>query len=125
MTLKVYTEFIEISFLEGNYSQQKKISNIVLDNAQELIDKVIIYNLEIQAYSSQHKFYETIKTAKDILSILGIKLPKKPSNFDILVELLKTKFKLVGKTTDDLFELSVMTDEYKLATVRNLMRMNV
>jgi len=44
---------------------------------------------------------------------LGVTLPKQPSTFDVLFNLLKTKLKLGGKSYDDLLALPEMTDPVK------------
>lgn len=120
LTLELYVEAAEIARLNGNFQEMEKLANVVLQQATSLLDKVKIYEIKIQAYTIQNQPLEAIKTALSVLKLLDIHFPKKPNKLDILIELGRTKLILAGKQIEDLINLPVMTDPYKLAAIRIL-----
>jgi predicted ATPase/signal transduction histidine kinase/CheY-like chemotaxis protein/tRNA A-37 threonylcarbamoyl transferase component Bud32 len=120
LTLTLYVEAIQVASSQGNFEEMERLASIVLQQATSLLDKVEIYEAKIQAYTTQNKPLEAIATALSVLNLLGISFPNKPTKFNIILELARTKLSLVGKRIEDLIDLPVMTDPYKLAAMRIL-----
>ncbi len=120
LTLALYVEAIQVASSQGNFEEIERLASIVLQQATSLLDKVKVYEAKIQAYTTQNQPLEAIKTALSVLKLLGIRFPKKPTKLNILLELARTKLSLVGKRIEDLIDLPVMTDPYKLAAMRIL-----
>ncbi len=120
LTLALYVEAIQVASSQGNFEEMERLASIVLQQATSLLDKVKVYEAKIQAYTTLNKPLEAISTALSVLKLLGIRFPNKPTKFNILLELAMTKLSLVGKRIEDLINLPVMTDPYKLAAMRIL-----
>jgi predicted ATPase len=120
LTLELYVETVEAAILSGHVEEMEKLADIVLQQATSLLDKVKVYEVKIQAYTAQNQPLEAIDTALSVLKLLGICFPKKPTKLNIFLELVKTKLSLAGKRIEDLIDLPVMTDPYKLAAMRIL-----
>jgi len=120
LTLALYVEAAEAAYLSGNFEEMTRLAEAVLQQAQVLLDKVKIYEVKIQACIAQNKLLEAVKTALQVLKLLGVRLPEKPNKLNILLALLGTKLALVGKRIDDLIELPIMTNPIKLAAMRIL-----
>ncbi|MEG5064417.1 AAA family ATPase [Microcoleus sp. B3-A4] len=120
LTLALYVETVEAAILSGHVEEMEKVADIVLQQATSLLDKVKVYEVKIQAYTAQNQPLEAIDTALSVLKLLGIHFPKKPTKLNIFLELVKTKLSLAGKRIEDLIDLPVMTDPYKLAAMRIL-----
>ncbi|HEY9710709.1 MAG TPA: serine/threonine-protein kinase PknK, partial [Oculatellaceae cyanobacterium] len=120
LTLALYVEAVEVAILSSNFEEMEKLASIVLQQATSLLDKVKVYEVKIQAYTAQTQPLEAIKTALSVLKLLGVRFPKKPTKLDIILELIRTKLSLTGKQIEDLINLPVMTDPYKLAAMRIL-----
>ncbi|MEG5159251.1 AAA family ATPase [Microcoleus sp. AT3-A2] len=120
LTLALYVEIVEAAILSGHVEEMEKLADIVLQQATSLLDKVKVYEVKIQAYTAQNQPLEAIETALSVLKLLGIRFPKKPTKLNIFLELMKTKLSLAGKRIEDLIDLPVMTDPYKLAAMRIL-----
>ncbi|BAY10235.1 AAA family ATPase [Calothrix sp. NIES-2098] len=120
LTLVLYVEAAEVASSCGNFEEMEKLVGIVLQKANSLLDKVKVYQVKIQAYTSQNNPIQAIDTALSVLKMLGIHFPDKPNKIDILLKLIKTKLSLTGKEIEALIELPEMTDPYKLAAMRIL-----
>jgi predicted ATPase len=120
LTLALHVEAAEAAYLNGNFEEMDRLAAVVLQQAKILLDKVNVYEIKIQACTAHNKPLEAVKTALSILRMLGINFPKKPTQIDILLKLVRTKLRLAGKRIEDLIELPEMTDPYKLAAMRIL-----
>jgi len=72
---------------------------------RDLLDKVKVYEIKIQALIAQNKSLEGVKTGLTALRLLGVRFPEKPNKLEIVLALLKTKFILYGKRIEDLIDL--------------------
>ncbi|NER50844.1 MAG: GAF domain-containing protein [Symploca sp. SIO1A3] len=93
---------------------------VVLQQANQLLDKVKVYEVKIQAYIAQNQLTEAMETALAVLQLLGVKFPTQPSKWDIWRGLLATKLALTGKRIEDLVNLPPMRQPDKLAAMRIL-----
>jgi predicted ATPase/serine phosphatase RsbU (regulator of sigma subunit)/tRNA A-37 threonylcarbamoyl transferase component Bud32 len=117
LTLSLYSEAVETSYLNGNYEEMEKIAEIVLKQAKTLLEKVKIYEVKMQTSMAKVQQLEALKIGLEVLNLMGISLPKSPTSLDIQQALLNTNNYLQGKTIDDLLNLPLMTDAEQLATM--------
>lgn len=117
-TLALYVEAAEAAYLCCNFDEMERLASIVLQHALVLLDKVKVYELKIQAAIAQHKSSEGVKTALQVLKLLGVCFPKAPGKLNILLTLVETKLALTGKRIEDLINLPQRTDPLKLAVGR-------
>jgi len=121
ITLLLFTEAAEASYLSGHYDQMESFSSAVFKNAEEVLDKVKIFEIKIQALNAQYKLKEAISTAKHALELLGIKIPKKIDNRHIVMKYIGTRLLIAGKKIEHLSKLPPMKDPSKLAAMRIMM----
>ncbi|MBE9187082.1 AAA family ATPase [Microcoleus sp. LEGE 07076] len=119
-TLALYVEAAEAAYLCGQFDEMERLVPVVLQQGKALLDKVKVYEVKISAYLTQNKPLEAVDTGLTVLKLLGVSLPKKPSQLDILLGLMGTKFALRGKRIEDLINLPEMTAPDKLAAIRIL-----
>ncbi len=124
LSLEIYIEAAEAAYLSGNFSAMEELAEEVLEKGGNLLDKVKVYEIKIQACIAQNKLVEALKIAIQVLKLLGINLPENPTKLDIIVGLLQTKLILAGKKIESLIDLPLMTDPYKLAAMRILYRLS-
>lgn len=115
LTLAIYAEAAETSYLNGNFQEMVELTETVHINAKSILDKVNTYKIKIQAYAAQGKIYEAIDIAVELIKILGKNISKNPNNLRILFKLLKAKIVLRGKSIDDIVKLPLMKNEDYLA----------
>ena len=120
LTLAIYESTAEAEYLNINYEVSKQLVNIVLLQAKNLLNKVNVYELQIQSYTVQNRVFEAVNTGLEVLKLLGIYFPQNPNLLNILVELINTKLRLGLKGIEDLANLPEMTDSNKQAAMRIL-----
>ncbi|MFN6569757.1 AAA family ATPase [Dendronalium sp. ChiSLP03b] len=120
LTLALYVETVAIEYLNTNFERASQLSSVVIKNAKNLLEKIPVYETQIQFYIAQNQMQAAIDTAFDILNILGEPLPEMPEDPSILVQLLDPKTTLSGKSIEELVDLPQMTDSYKIAALQIL-----
>jgi predicted ATPase/signal transduction histidine kinase len=120
LTLNLSVEAAEAAYLYTDFEQMEQLAQAVLQNARTLLDKIKAYEVKIQACYAQNQLLEAVNTALFVLKRLGINLPNKPTELNIILGFLRTKWVLVGKKTDKLIDLPTMTQPEKLAAMHLL-----
>ncbi|MUG97476.1 AAA family ATPase [Scytonema sp. UIC 10036] len=123
LTLALYVETVATEYLNTNFERAKQLSAVVIQNARTLLEKVPVYETQIQYYIAQNQMQAAIDTALETLNLLGEPLPEMPEDFSVLVQLIDPKNILAGKSIEDLADLPQMSDRYKIATLRILVTM--
>jgi len=119
LTLEIFVQAAETAYVCTFYEEMEKYTQVALQKADTLLDKVKVYETKLLAYLGQNKPQETIKTAIEALKLLGIHLPK-PNKINILFSLLRTILSTWGKQPQALIDLPEMTDPNKRAAIRIL-----
>ncbi len=120
MTLVLYEEAAETAFLSGDFDEMQRFVAVVQQQAKTLLDKVKVYELQIQACVAQNKLTEAANTGLQVLKLLGVEFPEKPNPSDIGRGLEETASILSEKKLSDLIDLPQMTDPDKLTALRML-----
>ena len=120
LTLAIYESTAESEYLNINYEDSKKMVDIVLQKAKTLLQKVNVYELQIQSYNAQNRLVESLNTGLEVLKLLGISFPQNPNALNIVAGLINTKLSLGLKRIEDLANLPEMIDPDKQAAMRIL-----
>ncbi|MEG4070772.1 AAA family ATPase [Microcoleus sp. Pol11C2] len=120
LTLAIYESTAESEYLNINYEKSKKLVDIVVEKATSLLEKVNVYQLQIQSYNAQNRFVEALNTGLEVLKLLGIFFPQNPKALNIAAGMINTKLSLGLKRIEDLANLPEMTDPEKQAAMRIL-----
>ncbi|WP_445247626.1 trifunctional serine/threonine-protein kinase/ATP-binding protein/sensor histidine kinase [Microcoleus sp. OTE_8_concoct_300] len=120
LTLALHQEAAEAVFLSGDVEGMQRFVEIVQNCAKTLLDKIKVYELQIQAYIGQNRLLEAVSTGLQALKLLEVEFPSQPSPSDIGQALGETAAILNGLRIEDLIDLPQMTEPYKLATIRLL-----
>jgi predicted ATPase/signal transduction histidine kinase/tRNA A-37 threonylcarbamoyl transferase component Bud32 len=103
LTLTLYLEAIEAAYLNSDFEKSNVLAQVALYRANALLEKVKIYELQIQSYIAQNQMQVAINMGLQVLEMLGVRLEQEPPK-DVIIE--------------NLVELPEMTDPYKLAALR-------
>ncbi len=120
LTLVLYETAAEAAYLAGEFEQMEQIVQIVLAQAKTILEKVKVYEVIIKASGAQNKLIEAVNTALKILYLLGLDIPKNPSQLEIQSEIEKTSANLFQLSSDEIINLPEMTDNEPLAIMRIL-----
>src|SRR6478672_5492357 len=118
LALALHSEAAEAAFLSGDFEGMQRCVEIVQNCAKTLLDKVKVYEVQIQAYISQNKLLEAVNTALQVLKLLGVEFPAEPNPSDIGQALEQTAAILSGTRIEALIDLPQMIDPYKLAAMK-------
>ncbi|MEG4515066.1 AAA family ATPase, partial [Microcoleus sp. F6_B4] len=117
LALMLHELAAENAFLAGEYEQMEHWAEIVLQEAKTLLDRVKIYEIQIQKHTLQHQLLDASALAKQVLSQLGIPLPDSPTQSDIRQGFEDTVNLLAGRAIEELINLPPMTATEPLAAI--------
>ncbi|MEG4440642.1 AAA family ATPase [Microcoleus sp. AT9_B5] len=112
LTLGLYVEAVEAEYLTTNYERSATLAEVVLQQAKTLLERVKVYELQIQFYMAQNQMLKAIDTGLQVLDMLGFSLSNEAGEGGFTVEL---------PSLTDLENIPEMTDPYQLAALRILM----
>ncbi|MEG4866838.1 MULTISPECIES: trifunctional serine/threonine-protein kinase/ATP-binding protein/sensor histidine kinase [unclassified Microcoleus] len=121
LTRDIYIETLEAEYLNINFEQAQHLSDIVLSQSKNLLEKVQVNELKIPFYLQQNQPHLSLELSLQTLQLLGVFLPNKPQKINILLEFIYTKLIIAKQPIPSLATLPLMTDPYKLAAMRILM----
>jgi signal transduction histidine kinase len=106
LTLNLNVEMAEAEYLNTHFAQTEILCQVVLQHAKTLLDKMSVYEVQIQAHIAQNQMFLAIELGLEVLQRLGVSLldsPPENLNFELLSA------------------LPTMTEPMKLAAQRILM----
>jgi predicted ATPase/signal transduction histidine kinase len=121
LTLELYVEAAEAAYLSGDFEVMEHLAEVVLQKANTLLDKAAVYEVKLQAYTSQNQPLKTVNTALQVLNLLGVKFPNNPNQSDVRLALQETQLALVSRHPLELIDLQRMVDSAMLVAMRILM----
>ncbi len=120
LSLALSIAAVEAEYLTVNLERAKHLSKIVLKQANTLLDKVKVYELQILFYITQNKMNEAIDLGINVLKMLGIAIPTEAQKINSEVERLREELQLEVEEIANLANLPEITDPYQLAAIRIL-----
>ncbi|AOY82692.1 trifunctional serine/threonine-protein kinase/ATP-binding protein/sensor histidine kinase [Moorena producens JHB] len=120
LSLSLSIAAVEAEYLTVNLERAKHLSNIVLKQANNFLDKVKVYELQILFYITQNKMNEAIDLGINVLKMLGIAIPTEAQEINTEVYQLREELQLEVEDIANLANLPDITDPYQLAAIRIL-----
>ncbi len=118
LALELHNAATTAAALSGAFDQMETWSSTVLQNAKTALDRVTVYEVKIQSYTSQNRLVEALTIAREALAILDVTFPTSPMPEDIQQAMQATSIALQDRSMDELEYLPAMTDPIKLAVMR-------
>jgi predicted ATPase/signal transduction histidine kinase/tRNA A-37 threonylcarbamoyl transferase component Bud32 len=112
LSLDLYIEAAEAEYLNTHYHQSALLAEIVLKHAVNRLDRVKVYELQMQISLGQNHLVKAIQIGLHALEELGVTLSAIPSDGNWQIELPKL---------EDLDHYPVLSDPERLAGLRLLM----
>ena len=110
LTLNLYVAATEAAYLNADFDSMEQMAELVLQEAQSILDKVKIYQISIAAQTAQGKILEAIAVGRNVLGQLGVELPTEPDEALIGKALQALATQLQDRRIEELANLPVMTD---------------
>ncbi len=120
LTLTLHEAVAEATYLNGDFEKMEKLVDIVLEKGKNLLDKIKVYEIQIQACIAQTKLQEALTIGLSVLEVLGISFPTNITQSDIQEYLQTTKANLRGKNISELINLPLVEYPEKSAELRIL-----
>ncbi|MEH1843171.1 MAG: AAA family ATPase [Nostoc sp.] len=119
LTLEIHKETLELLYLSGQFERVKELSIVIIQQAQDVQDRVKVYELKILSYYAQLQQNESIKIALEFLAELEIYIPRKIDEIEKQISQEKEYLQkeLENKSIEDLAELPNMFALDKLAAI--------
>ncbi len=124
LIMELHLEALESSYINTDFDRAFQLSEIMISRAKNLLQKIKVYELKVVFYFNQNQPQASIDIALEALKMLGVDIPKKPTKFNIVMGLIRTKLAVGNKRIEDLAELPPMTDANKIAAIRILTNMS-
>jgi predicted ATPase/signal transduction histidine kinase len=110
LTLALYEAAVEAAYLNINFAEAQSLADIVLQHTSTLLDRVKIYELQIQMYMAQAEMPQALEAGLLALELLGVDLDRAPALLEIALP-----------TVTAMASMPVMTDPHQLAIQQILM----
>jgi predicted ATPase len=120
LTLNLYVAAAEAAYLNADLEGMEQMAAQVLQNAQTILDKVKIYEIQIAAQTAQSKMLEAIAVGRNALLQLGVELPSEPDEALIGKALQTLASQLQDRQIEELVDLPVMTNPQTQAAMQLL-----
>ena len=112
--IELYLLAAETAFLTKQYEDMERWLEEILNYADTPLLRASVYEIRLQSYISQNRLNDAVDASLYALRLLGVTLPSRPNSVQVLVNLLKTKWVLRGKSFGDLLNLPKMEDPVRL-----------
>ena len=118
LALNLHIQGTTASYLTNHFDEMNRLGEVITQNARSLYDQALVYEVKLNAYLSKDDRVESLKMGLKALSLLGLKYPAKPGIPHVLAAVIKTRFKLIGKSDQDLLDIPITNDPQVITTVR-------
>ncbi len=116
-TLSIYTKRAKLESLTGHHEEADQYFSIILEKTKTILEKVLVYEMQIPLYVGQNKLREALDIGIKALALLGMEFPEV---HDPGPEVMKA-FQLQGeRQIEELINLPNMVIAEKLAMMRIL-----
>ncbi|MEH2288117.1 trifunctional serine/threonine-protein kinase/ATP-binding protein/sensor histidine kinase [Nostoc sp.] len=118
LTRSLYEEAAETAFLNNEFEQMESLIQVVIQQTTTLLDRVKVYEVQLQAYQVQGQPFQAIATGCKLLAQLGVTLPESVTPSDIQQYVVNTLSTLAGRSIEGLVNLPLINDTKALIALR-------
>ncbi|WP_392530440.1 AAA family ATPase [Nostoc sp. C117] len=118
LTRSLYEEAAEAAFLNNQFEEMESLIQVVIEQTTTLLDRVKVYEVQLQAYQVRNQSFKAIATGRELLAQLGVTLPESVTPPDIQQSVVNTLSTLAGRNIEGLVDLPLMNDPKALVALR-------
>ncbi len=123
LALKLHEANAEVAYLTGDFALMETTIEGVLNQARDLLDRVKVHQIKIQAQMAQSHLLEALDTGVQFLELLGLKIPESAQPEELQREIKAIDRAMAEKAIADLAHLPLMEDGTQLAKVNILVNL--
>lgn len=117
LSLSLFTELVEITYLISSVSEMEQTVKLIHTNARNIYDSVSASKFVVISYASNGDTSKALDTAIDLIHKLGKNILRHPNKFWILMNLINTKFKLLGHDANHWINLPFMDNQNNILMI--------
>ncbi|MEH1801060.1 MAG: AAA family ATPase [Nostoc sp.] len=118
LTRSLYEEAAEAAFLNNEFDQMESLIQVVIEKTTTLLDRVKVYEVQLQAYQVRNQSFKAIATGRELLAQLGVTLPESVTPPDVQQYVVNTLSTLAARSIQGLVDLPLMDDPKALVALR-------
>jgi len=118
LMLRLHNAAAETCYCTGRNSHHQMVITAVYNNARSFEDSLHAKITEINSLAAEDQLLESVALGVDVLSKLGVKLPRSPSPTDKNRAMSKTRRQLAQKSVASLMRLPPMIDSIQLSIMQ-------
>lgn len=119
-TLALYEGAAEAAYACTEFEQMEQYVDTVLSIAKTPLEGIRVYEMRIQAYTTQGRFPEVIAIGRSVLQEFSLELPEVPTGEHVQQALQEVSILLEGQSTEDLLHLPTTDAAETLAVLSTL-----
>ncbi|MEH1938843.1 MAG: AAA family ATPase [Nostoc sp.] len=118
LTRDLYQAAAEVAFISNEFEQMESLIKVVIQRAPSFLDKVKVYEIQLQYYQVQGQLIKAIDIGCQTLQQLGIPLFESVTPSDIHQAIENTLLTLGERQIESLIDLPLMTDPQALVALK-------
>jgi len=123
LSLSLFTSCAETAYIKARFDQMNSMINEVIQHADSLLDKVRVYEIQIQSHVARNQFEQAMQVALSVLQMLGVSMPAHPGKHHIWQGILRTQWLLHRRQREQILNAPTMDDPHHLAALSILASM--
>lgn len=116
----LHLELADCECQSGRFDKADRLCKTLVEHARTRVDSAAAYRIQIQLATAQVDNTRAVDVALACLRMLGVDLPRDPTNEDLLAEVGWVREKLKDRAIEDLIHLPEMTDPDTIAAMETL-----
>jgi len=120
LAFALHSEALECEYLSGNFDRADQTFKVLIANARSKLEKARTYLTKILLDTSGERYEHAIKIGIDALKLFDVRYVRNPSRLHLLLELVRVRLRMRGRTPRDLIDETDIDDAEKVAALRIL-----
>lgn len=117
LALALHEDMAEASYLNTDFEQMEQWAEVVLKQANTLLDTIKVQQTRIMGTKAQGQLLDSLDIGLQVLKALGIEFPEQPNPEDLEQAFEVSRTLWTDKPPQSLINLPVMSDPHLLATM--------
>lgn len=118
IALELHNLAAEVAWLCGDFTQMDRWIATVIEQAQTPLDRMQVYQVQLQSLNARNQFVEAIAIGTQVLQELGVDFPQTPTPEDIQQARQEISSAIGDRSIASLVDLPKMSDPHAIAIMQ-------